>query len=316
MEKRLENHKVAVLCGGLSAEREVSLRSGENVYQALRESGVSCCKIDVDRDFAASLKESGATVAYIALHGQYGEDGAVQGMLELLGIPYTGSGVLASSLGMDKVATKRMLRAEGLLTPDWVCVQRGDVLDVEAVAGTIGFPLIVKSVAEGSSINVAIVKDAVELKSAAEGVIEKTGSVLIEAFRRGVEVTTGVLGSGCDAVALPVLELVSQNEFYDYEAKYTEGMTEFVLPARLEKAVYAAVQRQAVLVHQLVGCRGVSRVDAIVEPDGEVWTIEINTSPGMTNTSDLPAQAAEAGIPFAQLVLRILEDGLRRYDGK
>jgi len=313
--RELQDQKVAVLCGGLSAEREISMRSGENVFRALQRSGVDCCKIDVNRNLAAVIQESGATVAYIALHGRYGEDGVVQGVLELLGIPYTGSGVLASALGMNKVATKRMLRAEGLVTPDWVYRRAGEELDADAVAGGIGLPLVVKSVAEGSSINVSIVKDVATLKAAAVAVMDKTGSVLMEAFHEGVEVTTGVLGSGALARALPVLELVSSNEFYDYEAKYTEGMTDFILPARLEGGVYRKVQQQAILVHRLVGCCGISRVDAIVDSDGEVWTMEINTSPGMTDTSDLPAQAAEKGICFEDLVLEILLDGLHRGAG-
>ena len=188
----------------------------------------------------------------------------------------------------------------------------GDLLDAEEIAVAVGLPLIVKPVSEGSSISVIIARDVETLKEAAESVLESSGSVLIEAFCRGVEVTTGVLGSGSSARALPVLELISKNEFYDYEAKYTEGMTEFILPARLDEQIYKKLQEQAVFVHRIIGCRGVSRVDAIVDENGEVWTIEINTSPGMTDTSDLPAQAAEDGMNFEELVISILIDGLDR----
>lgn len=314
MEEKIDlsRERVAVLCGGMSGEREVSLRSGANVHRALQGEGIPAVMIDVGRDVAEALVKSGATVAYIALHGRYGEDGAVQGLLELLGLPYTGPGVQASAICMDKGVTKRILAQEGLATPEWISVSRDTPFSAEDTVRQLGLPVIVKPVAEGSSLGVVIVKRGEELAAAVGTCLAANEAVLVEAFKKGREVTTGVLGTGNAARALPVLELVSHNEFYDYEAKYTPGMTDFILPAALPADTYREVQEEAVRAHRLLGCRGVSRVDAMITADGKVWTIEVNTSPGMTDTSDLPAQAAAAGISFGQLVREILLDGLAR----
>jgi D-alanine-D-alanine ligase len=296
----------------LSSEREVSLRSGRNVHQALAERGVEAELVDVGRDIAARLLASGINLAYIALHGRFGEDGCIQGLLEILGIPYTGSRVLASAIGMHKLATKRILTASGIPTPDYEEFGTGDSGVRLRLAGErLGFPLVLKPVAEGSSIAVHIVHDGASLEKAGAGIVGEYGSGFAEAFVKGIEVTTGVLGGDADARALPVLQLVPHNEFYDYDAKYTKGKTDFILPARLEENVYREVQRLALETHRAIGCRGVSRVDAIVrETTGEVMVIEINTLPGMTETSDLPAQAAAAGIAFPDLVLEILGGAL------
>jgi len=307
MNKMLEKYKIGVLCGGLSQEREVSLRSGEAVFQAIKKLGYKCCKIDVTRDAAALIKDAEIDLAYIVLHGKYGEDGCIQGLLEILDIPYTGSGVMASSIAMNKVTTKRILLSEGFKTPGYMIITKKNIKnDCEQALMDIGLPMVIKPVAEGSSISVSIIKKEGDLQTAAEAILHEYDGVFVEKFINGKEITTGVLGSYPESEALPVLQLVSKNEFYDYEAKYTKGLTEFILPADLEKSIYAAAQKTAVEVHDVLGCRSVSRVDAIVDEENNIWVIEVNTLPGMTATSDLPAQAKEAGIGFEELVERIL----------
>ena len=313
MKAVLQRQKIGVLCGGLSAERDVSLRSGENVHQACLRLGLDAVKIDVGRDIAARITAEGITLAYIALHGKWGEDGCVQGLLELLGIPYTGSGVMASAIGMNKLYTKRILVAEDIDVPPCEVVAAKDVAaSCRRAIAAFGLPLVVKPVEEGSSIAVSIVHDEAVLLERATAVCEKYPQVVIEKFVSGKEITTAVLGTGAGARALPILGLepVAGHEFYDYEAKYTAGMTRFVLPAALPPDVYARAQELAVRVHNTIGCRGVSRVDAIVDAANRIWTIEINTLPGMTATSDLPAEAAEAGIGFDEVVRIILETAL------
>lgn len=309
--ERLNRRKIAVLCGGRSRERDISLRSGENVYRAIKRLGLEPVKIDVAEDCPAQLINAGVDLAYIALHGKYGEDGCIQGMLESMGIPYTGSGVLASAIGMNKVTTKRILLAEQIATPAFLLIRRGEEREsCRQAEEAIGFPLVVKPVEEGSSISISIVRDRASLLAKVREVLQLYRSVFVEKYVAGVEVTTGILEEEGRPVALPVLELVPVNEFYDYDAKYTAGKTEFILPANLDEKIYRDVQDLAVRVHNTVGCRGLSRVDAIVDGDNRIWTIEINTLPGMTETSDLPAQAAEAGIGFDDLVKKILLSGL------
>jgi D-alanine-D-alanine ligase len=313
VDARLKNHRVAVLYGGMSAERDVSLRSGENIWQACQNLGVNCVKIDVDRDIATRLVAEKVTLAYIALHGKWGEDGCIQGLLELLGIPYTGSGVMASAIGMNKLYTKRILEAEGIPVPGCVVINNQAPLDsCDKALSRLGLPLVVKPVEEGSSIAVTIAHDRETLVAAVSDIATRYHQSIIEKFIAGKEITTGVLGTGPLAFALPILGLepVEGKEFYDYEAKYTPGMTRFVLPANLPPDVYARAQEMAVQVHRVISCRGVSRVDAMVQADGSIHIIEINTLPGMTDTSDLPAEAKEAGIGFDSLVERILHSAI------
>jgi D-alanine-D-alanine ligase len=314
MAEDLRAKRVGVLCGGMSREREVSLRSGANVFAACRRLGLDAVIIDVDHNIAARLREERVALAYIALHGKYGEDGCIQGLLECMGIAYTGSGVLASAIAMNKLSAKRFLEAEGIPVPPCVPIQRKDVRASCAQASArFGFPLVVKPAEEGSSIAVTIAHNQEALVAAAFEVAASYPQSIIEKYVRGKEITTGILGTGEGAFALPVLGLepAEGKEFYDYEAKYTAGMTRFILPAALPAEVYAYAQELALTVHTLLGCRGLSRVDAIVGENGNISIIEINTLPGMTETSDIPAQAKEAGIPFDDLVKRVLEFGLR-----
>lgn len=313
----LGTYRIGVLCGGLSREREISLRSGANVLAALQRLGLDALSLDVDHDIAQRLRESGVTLAFIALHGRWGEDGCIQGMLEMMGIPYTGSGVLASALAMNKLASKRVFSSAGIPTPAWCSLRRESRSeDCRRALEELDLPLVLKPLAEGSSIAVSIAKTRADFLAQAEALLNDYEAGMCEQFVQGTEVTTGVLGSGSNAQALPVLQLVPKNEFYDYEAKYTRGMTEFILPARLPGDSYAGVQETAVFTHKAIGARGVSRVDAIVTPDGTQQVIEVNTLPGMTDTSDLPAQAATAGIGFEQLVERILLSALEESTEK
>ena len=343
-----ERTEVAILMGGASSEREVSLVSGRAVMEAIDTARYNARPVDLGavgnsvyscpaavsgaRGRAAAVREApesiynGAAVlaaeltdkqslpdiVFIALHGRYGEDGTVQGMLELLGIPYTGSGVLASALAMDKIATKRVLESCEVPTPAWTSVTaweyaRGIVPDV---ADECGFPAIVKPNREGSTIGVTVVHSADGVRAAVEEALRHDTSVLIEKFVRGREITVGILGAH-DLQMLPIVEIRPRTGFYDYEAKYTAGLTEKIVPAPLDEPVAARALRAAELTHRAIGCSGMSRVDLIVPEDGEAPTVlEVNTIPGMTPTSLLPRAAQAAGISFTGLISRIIECGV------
>lgn len=303
--------------GGLSGEREVSLRSGENCYQALRSLGYEAVRIDALRDVARRLVDEGVEVAFLALHGRYGEDGTVQGLLELMGIPYTGSGVLASALGMNKVASKKVARQSGIPTPDFCEIGPDEPAAAAAarVAAALGLPVMVKPVEEGSSLGVVKCKEEAELAVCIGEGRKLYGRMFAEGYVPGVEITVGIVEREGKPFALPILELIPKNEFYDYEAKYTHGMTEFVIPARLEPAVYAEAERLSLAVFEAIGCRGYARVDFMVAADGTPYFTEVNTLPGMTDLSDLPAQAKAAGISYPELVELILRSAVPAGDG-
>ncbi len=304
----LKTKTIGVLMGGLSGEREVSLRSGANCLNALLSLGYRAVPIDAVRDTAQRLDEEGVEVAFLALHGRYGEDGTIQGLLEIMGIPYTGSGVLASALGMNKIAAKKVARGSGILTPDYCEVPAGNdpVTAAKWVEAQIGLPVMLKPVEEGSSLGVSKCRSSEELLACLGHGLAEYGAMFAEEFVSGTEITVGVIERAGEREALPILELVPKNEFYDYEAKYTEGMTEFILPARLEPAVYGRAQSMAVAVFEAIGCRGYARVDIMVDREGVPWFVEVNTLPGMTELSDLPAQARAAGLSYEELVETIL----------
>lgn len=298
--QELKKKKIGVLMGGLSSEREISLRTGKAVLSALQEAGYRAVDVDAGRDLPRRLHEEGIEVAFIALHGRYGEDGTVQGLLEILGIPYTGSGVMASSVAMDKVTTKKLLCYHGLPTPAFRVVRRGENAE-EAPAGC-GFPLVVKPSREGSTIGVTIARDRKELAEGLGAAHELDEVALVEDYIAGQEVTVGVL----DGEALPIIQVVPKGGFYDFRAKYTAGQTEYVLPAPLEASLYARIQETALAAYRALGCCGAVRVDFMVRAEA-FFCLEVNTIPGMTETSLLPKAAAHAGIPFAELAQRILE---------
>lgn len=304
----LRTKTIGVLMGGLSGEREVSLRSGRNCLRALEARGYRVVAIDALRDVAQRLDEAGVEVAFLALHGRYGEDGTIQGLLEMMGIPYTGSGVLASALGMNKVAAKKVVRGSGIPTPDYceVSMQESAGEAAARIEEQLGLPVMLKPVEEGSSLGVVKCKDKDALAAAVERGRAEYGAVFAERFVPGQEITVGILEYDGRPRSLPILELVPRKEFYDYEAKYTKGLTDFILPARLEPAVYAEAEHLAEAAFRAIGCRGYARVDMMVDGEGTPWFVEINTLPGMTDTSDLPAQARAAGISYEELVETIL----------
>ncbi|MFU8891568.1 MAG: D-alanine--D-alanine ligase family protein [Anaerosomatales bacterium] len=298
--------RVAVLMGGTSAEREVSLNTGRQVADALDSRGYDVVRIDSgESGFVSTLEQERPDAVFICLHGRFGEDGTVQGLLELLGLPYVGSGVLASALAMDKVMSKHFFAQAGIPSPAYVHVRRGEAVDVEEVTAALGPKTVVKPANEGSAIGVTISHEPGELPAALEEAFRYDDSVLIEQFVAGVEVTVGVIGNE-DPVALPTLEIVPEHEFYDYESKYVPGMSRHIIPARVSEEVRAECQRLSLEAHRALGCRGMSRADTIVTEDGRVELLEVNTIPGMTATSLLPDSARAAGIEFPELCDRLV----------
>jgi D-alanine-D-alanine ligase len=293
--------KVAVLLGGRSAERAVSLKSGAMVLNALRKRGVDAHAFDPQqRDLAALIAEKFDRV-FIVLHGRYGEDGTIQGALELLGIPYTGSGVLASALAMDKWRTKLVWQAAGIPTPRYELLTAAS--NFPAVLARLGLPLMVKPANEGSSIGMSKVRAGSSLEEAYALAANYDNVVLAEQFIDGVELTAAVLGG----VALPLIRLETPREFYDYEAKYVANDTRYIVPCGLPADAEVALQQQVLAAFNALGCRGWGRVDLMLDAAGKPWFIETNTSPGMTDHSLVPMAARHAGLSFEDLVLRILE---------
>jgi D-alanine-D-alanine ligase len=292
--------KVGVLFGGRSAERPVSLKSGAMVLQALQGRGVDAHKFDpAERGLDALIAERFDRV-FIALHGRYGEDGTLQGALELLGIPYTGSGVLASSLAMDKWRTKLVWQAAGIPTPKYELLHADS--DFAAAAGRLGLPIMVKPANEGSSIGMSKVRRAEDLAAAYALAAKYDAIVIAEQFIEGIELTAGVLGRD----PLPVIKLETARDFYDYEAKYVSDDTRYILPCGLDAAAEADVQAGVLRAFDALGCRGWGRVDLMMDRAGRPHFLEVNTSPGMTDHSLVPMAARHAGIPFHELCVRIL----------
>jgi len=301
--------KVAVLMGGDSAEREVSLMSGSGVLKALQSRGVDAYAFDPAERDLGELKQQGFQRCFIALHGRFGEDGTVQGALELIGIPYTGSGVMASSIAIDKVMTKRVWLAEGLPTPKYVLLRRGHFTreQVVAIPDELGLPLIVKPAREGSSIGVAKVQGYSEMVDAVDQAAALDADVLCEQFVSGDEVTCPVLGSGEEARALPVIRIVAPAGNYDYQNKYFSDETKYLVPCGLPAGEEAAIQEIVLKAYRVLGCRGWGRVDAMIDAaTRKPSLLELNTSPGMTGHSLVPMSARAAGISYEDLCLQVL----------
>ena len=297
--------KVAVLMGGSSAEREVSLMSGTGVLQALRSRGVDAHAFDPSETDLIELKRGGYARCFIALHGRHGEDGTVQGALELLGIPYTGPGVMASSIAIDKIMTKRIWRAEGLPTPDWRQVASRE--ETEQALAALGAPMIVKPAREGSTIGLTKVTEAGQCAKAYELASRYDPEVLCEQFIEGDETTCPILGEGASAHALPVIRIVAPQGNYDYQHKYFTDDTQYHCPSGLPQAEEDAIQRLVVQAFRTLGCRGWARADIMVRAsDRQPFLLEINTSPGMTGHSLVPMSARAAGISYEDLCLRLL----------
>jgi D-alanine-D-alanine ligase len=301
--------KVAVLMGGKSAEREVSLMSGAGVLKALQSKGVNAHAFDPAQRDLSELKRKGFKRCFIALHGRFGEDGTVQGALELLGIPYTGSGVMASSVAIDKVMTKRIWIAEGIPTPKYLLLRRGTYTRevVRTIPDDLGLPLIVKPAREGSSIGVAKVEGYSQMQEAVDAAAALDSDVLCEQFVAGDEVTCPVLGTGDEARALPVIRIVAPEGNYDYQNKYFTDDTQYLVPCGLPEGEEAAIQEIVLKAYRVLGCRGWGRIDVMIDAKTRKPSLlEINTSPGMTGHSLVPMSARAAGISYEDLCLQLL----------
>ena len=308
--------KVAVLMGGQSAEREISLMSGNGVLQALRTKGVDAHAFDPSERDLRELKKEGFARCFVALHGRYGEDGTVQGALELLGIPYTGSGVMASSIAIDKIMTKRVWIAESVPTPKYRLLVQGQIdrREVIEVPDDLGLPVIVKPAREGSSIGVNKVEGYSDMIGAVEAVLRLDSKVLCEAFIEGDEVTCAVMGTEDEAIALPVVRIVAPAGNYDYENKYFTHTTQYVVPCGLPAGEEVAIQAMALKAYRVLGCRGWGRVDVMIDKiTRQPYALEINTSPGMTSHSLVPMSARAVGISYEDLCIEILKTAALDY---
>lgn len=310
----MTKRRVGVLMGGTSAERDVSLRTGEGVAQALESRGHEVVRLELDEDHKRVdrvLRSAEIDVAFLALHGRGGEDGCIQGMLELLGIPYTGSSVLASALAMDKLKAKEMFRLHNVPTPPYYVADETSLADLEEVHGSFGFPAIVKPRHEGSSIGLTRAEDLSSLALGIERALEHDAWALVERFVRATEVHVGLL----DGQVLGAIEVVPKSGLYDYAAKYTPGETEYLCPPRLPPTRLKGVMNLAERAARALGCTGALRVDLLVTPGENEYVLEVNTLPGMTPTSLLPKIAEHAGIDYATLCERILEGAALNANG-
>lgn len=297
--------------GGISSEREVSLRSGKAIYDALRGLGYNAAAIDVGRDVIDVIKKSGIEVAFIALHGGWGENGAIQGLLEIMEIPYTGSGILASALAMDKASSRKIFEEQGLKVPSYIILDRKHSI-LKAHNSGHKFPLVIKPSSEGSSIGVSIVYKKEELMGAIETAFLYGERIVVEDFIEGREIHVGVLGEK----ALGAIEVRPKKGFYSYEAKYTHGLTDYIYPPDLTDKEYSDCLEAGLMAHIALGCDGATRVDLMVGREGIPYILEVNTLPGMTSTSLLPKIAQGAGISFNELVEKVLEMAMKKKNRK
>ena len=316
-QNQVQFGKVAVLMGGHSAEREISLLSGNGVLKALSSKGVDAHAFDPAKRDLGELKKEGFDRCFIALHGRFGEDGTVQGALELLGIPYTGSGVMASSIAIDKVMTKRVLAAEGLPTPQHVLLRRGAYNDAEVAAALakLSLPLIVKPAREGSSIGLTKVTVASQMTAAVEQAAQLDADILCEQFIDGDEVTCPVLGTGSQATDLPVIRIAAVDGNYDYKNKYFTDTTQYLVPCGLPAGEEAAIQSLVLQAYKALNCRGWARADVMIDRlTRRPYLLEINTSPGMTSHSLVPMSARAVDMPYEDLCLEILKTAALDYE--
>jgi D-alanine-D-alanine ligase len=300
--------KLALISGGVSSEREVSIASGNQVYEALDSEKYDIIRYDPKTDLPRLVEDAPKLdAALIILHGPFGEDGTIQGLLDLLEIPYQGSGVLGSAIGMNKLVSKQLYEKSGLFVPPFIVIQRDDVLDPHECTKRLGLPLVVKPVSSGSSVGISIVKSTDSLKDAVDKAFVEDSSVLIESYIDGIELTGGVIGND-KPEALPIIEIIpdKSHEFFDYEAKYTAGITQEICPARIDDALTQKAQAAAITAHKALFCKGYSRTDMILK-DQDIYILETNTIPGMTATSLLPLAAGTAGISFSSLLDRLIE---------
>jgi D-alanine-D-alanine ligase len=301
--------------GGQSSEREVSLKTGQAVLGSLLRSGYDAVAIDVGPALYQTLQEQKVEIAFLALHGPGGEDGAIQGFLETIGMPYTGSGVRASAIGMHKEVTKTQLAVQGIPVPRAAVMLRGQSRSLASVLSStkLKLPVVVKPASQGSTIGVTILRKPSQWKSALELAHRYDEEAMVEAFVPGHEVTLSILSAQDDSLlALPPVEIVAPDGFYDFSAKYQKGRTRYLCPAPLSKPLTGLITQMAIKTFRILGCQGAARVDFRITPKGKPYVLEINTVPGMTETSLLPMAAAQAGISYDALTERILQSALQR----
>jgi len=301
-DQSLKKKKVAVMMGGLSREREISIKTGKAILKALTEKRYTVTAIDVREDIGEKLVKGKIECAFLALHGRFGEDGTIQGMLELMRIPYTGSDVLSSALAMHKIMAKKFFLCEKIPTPRFEVFQREEIKKGLQRKISLPLPVVVKPAREGSTIGISIVRKEEELIPAFKKAMEYDEEILIEEFMKGKEITVGIL----EDIPLPMIEIIPKSGFYDFHSKYTKGETQYILPARISREKYLYAQEISLKAFQTLGCSGVARVDLMTDENENPFVIDVNTMPGMTETSLLPKAASYAGIPFEDLVERIL----------
>ena len=305
----LTDRRIGVLMGGMSSEREVSLRSGSAVFNALKKLGYNAVAIDAASNICEVLKKEKIDIAFLVLHGGWGEDGSIQGLLEVMGIPYTGSDVISSAIAMNKAASKKIFLYHRIPAPSFTVVsENSETLNSKLSTINFEMPWVVKPVCEGSSVGVSIVRDKGQIESALKTGFSCGNEIIIEKYIEGKEVHIGILNDR----ALGGVEVKTSLEFYSYEAKYTAGLTEYILPPQIEEAVYMKAKDVALSANRALGCSGATRVDLRIDNDGNPYVLEVNTIPGMTETSLLPKIAKEAGFDFPALVEEILKDAIER----
>ncbi|MDO9287323.1 MAG: D-alanine--D-alanine ligase [Thermodesulfovibrionales bacterium] len=303
----LTDKKIGVLMGGVSAEREVSLRSGKAVFNALKNLGYNVVSMDVSSDVCEELKRERIEMAFLVLHGGWGEDGSIQGLLDVMGIPYTGSGVLASALAMNKEASKKIFLYHKIPVPPFAVVTQ-KTLNAQRLTLNFSLPWVVKPASEGSSVGVSIIKNKKQVKTAFEKCFEYGREIIVEKYIKGKEVQIGILNDK----SLGGVEVRPSLEFYNYEAKYTPGLTEYILPPEISERTYRKAKDVALSSHKALGCSGATRVDLIIGKSGNPYVLEVNTIPGMTETSLLPKIARLAGLDFPMLIEEMLKDAINR----
>ncbi len=307
----MEPLTVALISGGISSERDVSLKSGDQVFAALDKNKYRVCRYDPQTDISRLVADASIIdVALIILHGSFGEDGTVQGLLDLLGIPYQGSGVLGSAIAMDKLVSKQLYETSGIPTPTYITIKQGDERKIDICLERIGLPLVIKPAKGGSSIGMTIVKTPDRLEPAIQEALRYGDTLVVEAYITGTELTVGVIGNR-ELTPLPVIEIIpdSRYEFFDYHAKYLPGASQEICPARIDAALTEKAQAYAAMAHRALFCEGYSRTDMILK-DRQIYVLETNTIPGMTETSLLPRAAKTAGIPFSRLLDILIELGM------
>ena len=303
----LTDKKIGVLMGGVSAEREVSLRSGKAVFNALKNLGYNVVSMDVSSNVCGELKRERIDMAFLVLHGGWGEDGSIQGLLDVMGIPYTGSGVLASALAMNKEASKKIFLYHKIPVPPFAVVTQ-KTLNAQRLTLNFSLPWVVKPASEGSSVGVSIIKNKKQVKDAFKKCFEYGREIIVEKYIRGKEVQIGILNDK----SLGGVEVRPALEFYNYEAKYTPGLTEYILPPEISEKTYRKAKDIALSAHKALGCSGATRVDLIIGRSGNPYVLEVNTIPGMTETSLLPKIARLAGLDFPMLIEEMLKDAINR----